>query len=159
MPYDVTLAFRVRQQIEKLEPFVEKRMFGGIAWMVKGHMACGIIEDRLMVRLEVNQAERLLKLPDVSPMDFTGRPMAGYLWVEGGAIDSEPKLKKWVALAVAHARKLPAVQPHKLLRKAEKKTVSKGAAKTAAAKSRVPKAAKKTKVVKRPGFKSKTRGR
>lgn len=83
-------------------------MFGGVAFMLRGHMCCGILGATLMVRLDPGEAQALLVPPNVRPMDFTGRPMRGFLYVDGPAIRTAGSLKKWVDRAVAHAAALPA---------------------------------------------------
>lgn len=107
MPIDDRLADRVRRLLANRSDVVEKRMFGGLAFMVRGHMACGIVADRLMVRLDPAVAETLLTRPHVRPMDFTGRPLRGFLYVEGAGLATGPALRAWVARAVAHAEALP----------------------------------------------------
>ena len=106
MAYDEELADRVRVLLVGEEGLTERKMFGGLAFMVNGHMACGIVKDELMLRLGAEGAEAALERPNVRPMDFTGRPMTGMVYVErGGLGDSE--LKGWVAQAAAFARFLP----------------------------------------------------
>ncbi len=83
-------------------------MFGGVAFMLRGHMCCGILGATLMVRLDQEQAQALLAPPNVRPMDFTGRSMRGFLYVDGPAIRTASSLKKWVDRAVVHVAALPA---------------------------------------------------
>jgi hypothetical protein len=71
------LASRVREILAEGGQVAERRMFGGLAFMVNGHMCCGIIRDDLMLRLGADQAGQALKEPHVRPMDFTGRPLRG----------------------------------------------------------------------------------
>ena len=77
MAYDEKLADRVRDILEGDPGVSERKMFGGLAFMVDGHMACGIAGDDLMLRLGAEGAEAALQKPHVRPMDFTGRPMKG----------------------------------------------------------------------------------
>ncbi len=81
MAYDEKLADRVRDVLEEVEGVTERKMFGGLAFMVRGHMACGIVGNDLMLRLGAEGAERALERPHVRPMDFTGKPMTGMVYV------------------------------------------------------------------------------
>ena len=81
MAYDEQLADRVRDVLEEVEGVTERKMFGGLAFMVRGHMACGIVGNDLMLRLGAEGAERALERPHVRPMDFTGKPMTGMVYV------------------------------------------------------------------------------
>ena len=107
MPYDEMLAARVRTMLADRRDVEEKHMFGGVGFMVRGHMTCGIVGSSLMVRLDPDEAEVLLQEPGARPMDFTGRPMRGFLFVDPKAIARAPSLRKWVARATAHADALP----------------------------------------------------
>jgi hypothetical protein len=84
-------------------------MFGGLAFMLGGHMFCGVVQDSLMVRLGPDGADRALDRPHVRPMDFTGRPMKGMVFVEAAALCG-PALREWVDAAVDYARALPPKQ-------------------------------------------------
>lgn len=77
MPYDHDLADRVRAALADRGDAAERAMFGGLTFMVGGHMCCGVTGDDLMVRLEPAAAEAALAEPGVRPMDFTGRPLKG----------------------------------------------------------------------------------
>ncbi len=81
MAYSEELAERVRDLIFERPEVSERKMFGGVAWMVSGNMAVGINGDRLMVRLSSEDAERALAEPHVGPMDFTGKTMRGFVTV------------------------------------------------------------------------------
>lgn len=107
MAYDPALAARIRRVLEDRNDVVEKQMFGGVAFMIRGHMACGVVGDRLMVRLDPGVAAGLLTTPNVRPMDFTGRPMRGFLFVEPDGINTAASLRKWVGRTVSHAETLP----------------------------------------------------
>lgn len=81
MAYDEDLAGRVREVLPRGDAVTERQMFGGLAFMLGGHMFCGVVKDTLMVRLGPDAAASALDQPHVGPMDFTGRPMkaaAGY---------------------------------------------------------------------------------
>jgi TfoX/Sxy family transcriptional regulator of competence genes len=106
MAYDEGLADRVRALLPAAEPVTERQMFGGLAFMLRGHMFCGIVKDALMVRLGPEAAERALNQPQVRPMDFTGRPMKGMVFVDPAGLHG-PQLRQWVAAAAEYARGLP----------------------------------------------------
>lgn len=108
MAYDEDLAARVRHALAAQgSPADEREMFGGIAFMVEGHMCCGIIGDELMLRLGPDRAGEALREEHVRPMDFTGRPMKGYVYVAPGGTESEESLDRWVGLARVFIRELP----------------------------------------------------
>ena len=106
MAYDENLADRVRAVLPATEPVSERRMFGGLTFMLGGHMFCGIVKDDLMVRLGPEAADRALDQAHVRPMDFTGRPMKGMVFVEPDGL-SGPALRRWVDAAAEYARSLP----------------------------------------------------
>jgi TfoX/Sxy family transcriptional regulator of competence genes len=104
--FDEQLAERVRVVLQSEEGVTERRMFGGLAFMLNGNMACGIVKDELMLRLGAEGVDAALERPHVREMDFTGRPMTGMVYVgRGGLGDAE--LRGWVQQAAAFARSLP----------------------------------------------------
>ncbi len=107
MAYDEGLACRVAEALAGVEGVVEKKMFGGMAFMVKGNMAAGILGDRLMVRVGADGYEEALSEPHCGPMDFTGRPMRGFVVVEAEGIASDGELSDWVDRGVGFALTLP----------------------------------------------------
>jgi TfoX/Sxy family transcriptional regulator of competence genes len=108
MAYDEALAERVRRAFGKRRDVVEKKMFGGVAFMVRGHMSCGIMGSSLMVRVDPTREDALLRERGARPMDFTGRPMRGFLYVEPSGIAGASALRKWVGRAVDFAESKPA---------------------------------------------------
>ena len=82
MGYDERLAERVRAVLADLDGVREQKMFGGLAFMVRDKMCVGVTNDDLMVRLGVDGHDAALKRPHARPMDFTGRPMKGFVFVE-----------------------------------------------------------------------------
>ena len=118
MAYDEKLAARIRRVLEDRSDVAEKHMFGGVAFMVRGHMACGIVGSSLMVRLDVAGAAALREEPHVRPMDYTGRPMRGFLFVDPPALATAASLRKWIARATAHAE----VQPPRANKRVAAKT-------------------------------------
>ena len=106
MAYDETLADRIRDAVEHRDGVSERKMFGGLAFMLEGHMFCGVVGDELMLRLGREQAEAALSRPHVRPMDFTGRPMAGMVFVAGEGLRG-PALRRWLDKAAAFVGTLP----------------------------------------------------
>jgi TfoX/Sxy family transcriptional regulator of competence genes len=107
MAYDEQLADRVRALLTLRDSVSERKMFGGLAFMVGGNMACGVIGEELMVRLSPADAERALGESGVRPMDFTGRPMKGFLYVSTDAIATDDELAGWVHEAAEYAASKP----------------------------------------------------
>src|ERR1700738_3865327 len=96
MPFDETLANRVRSLLSDTGSVVEKRMFGGLAFMVNGHMCCGVVGKEFVVRTGPEQYKVALSQPHARPMDFTGRPMRGFVFVNPPGYRSTRELKAWV---------------------------------------------------------------
>jgi TfoX/Sxy family transcriptional regulator of competence genes len=107
MSYSEELAERVRDAIDGRPGIVERKMFGGIAWMLNGNMACGVLGEDLIVRLEHGDAAAALAEEHVAPMEFTGRPMRGFVVVESPAIADPTGLGRWVEAAADFAQSLP----------------------------------------------------
>jgi TfoX/Sxy family transcriptional regulator of competence genes len=107
MAYDEDLADRVRAVLPAEEARTERQMFGGLAFMLGGHMFCGVVKDSLMLRLGPEGADRALTEPHVRPMDFTGRPMKGMVFVDSDGLRDEGELREWVDAAAGYARGLP----------------------------------------------------
>jgi len=84
-------------------------MFGGLAYMVNGHMCVGILEDRLIARVGPTAYEDCLELPYARAMDFTGRPMNGFIYVDPPGIASEADLKRWVDRCLRFVEERPAI--------------------------------------------------
>ena len=107
MAYDEALADRIRDAIGARPGVTERKMFGGIAWMIGGNMACGVIGDELIVRLDREEGDRALGEPHTHPFDMTGRPMSGFLMVAPEGIDTPEALARWVDAGADHAASLP----------------------------------------------------
>ena len=107
MAYDEDLAQRIRGSLDQVPGIVEKKMFGGVAFMVQGNMACGVHKDMLMVRVGPERYEEMMQLPETKPFDITGRPMKGWLLVEAGGLENEADLKDWLSQGVEFAQSLP----------------------------------------------------
>jgi len=107
MAYDEALAERVRDALGVREGITERKMFGGIAFMVGGDMAVGVIGEDLMVRLHPADAEKALAEPHTRPMDFTGKPMKGMVYVDPAGTESDRDLGAWVEAGADFASSLP----------------------------------------------------
>ena len=108
MAFDESVAGRVREALAEAPDIVEKRMFGGVAFMLRGNMCCGVIGDRLMLRVRPGGYEAALSRPHAKPMDFTGRPMKGMVYVDPAGFASSGDLKTWIASAMEFSLSLPA---------------------------------------------------
>lgn len=106
--YSEELAERIRAVIEVRQGVTERKMFGGVAWMVNGNMACGVIGEDLMVRLDREDAEAAQAEAHVGPMEFTGRPMRGFVVVTPEGFESDSELSHWVEAGADFAESLPA---------------------------------------------------
>lgn len=106
MAYDERLAGRVRALLADREDVSERRMFGGLTFMVGGHMCCGVNGDELIVRLDPAHETEALARPHARPMDFTGRPMRGFVTVRSEGLEGR-RLDRWVKEALARADSLP----------------------------------------------------
>lgn len=107
MAYDEKLANRIREVVKDQTAITEKKMFGGLAFLLGGHMCCGVVGDELMVRVGAEAYEACLAEPGVREMDFTGRPMKGMIYVSAEGIDSKKRLAYWVRKGIEHAKSLP----------------------------------------------------
>jgi TfoX/Sxy family transcriptional regulator of competence genes len=105
--YDEGVAQRVREALEAYPAVIEKRMFGGLAFMLNGHMCIGVLRHDLMVRVGPEQYPECLKLPHARPMDFTGQPLTGFLFVDEKGFESDKDLLAWVRRATGFVTSLP----------------------------------------------------
>jgi TfoX/Sxy family transcriptional regulator of competence genes len=108
MPYDEPLAERIQALLGKRRGVTEKRMFGGLAFMLDGNMCCGVMKDRIMLRLGPEGVQLALKQAHTEPMDFTGKPMKSMVYVRPEGYESDADLARWVETAVRFAKTLPA---------------------------------------------------
>jgi TfoX/Sxy family transcriptional regulator of competence genes len=107
MPYDKGLAQRVREILEEEPGFDEKKMFGGICFLLFGNMVCGIIRDDLIVRVGAANYNAALKMPHTKKFDLTGKALTGWVMVLSTVLDSDKVLNDWVQKAVKFVRTLP----------------------------------------------------
>lgn len=104
MPFDEKLAERVRNLLKEEgrgTRFSEKRMFGGLAFLLDGKMCLGVIEGQLVARIGPEKYESVLKKPHVGPMDFTGRPLKGYVYVSPNGIKRDTQLRPWLRQSIS----------------------------------------------------------
>ncbi len=106
MAYNEKLAGRVRQALAKRKGLSEKKMFGGIAFMLRGKMCCGVVKNDLVIRIGPERYKKALSHPYARPMDFTGRPLKGFVFVSPNGYKADKALAKWVAQAVQFAMTL-----------------------------------------------------
>ena len=107
MAYDEHLAGRLRALLKRRRGVTERKMFGGLAFLVNGHMAVGVNDDELMVRLGPDAWAEALRRPHAREMDFTGRSLKGFVYVGRKGVASDADLKAWAELGVKFARSLP----------------------------------------------------
>jgi TfoX/Sxy family transcriptional regulator of competence genes len=103
MPFDEKLADRVRKVLASTRSVTEKKMFGGLCFLIKGNMVCGVERNKLMLRVGPDQYEAVLAKKHARPMDFTGRPLKGFVYVSSEGYQTAASLKKWIETAVKFA--------------------------------------------------------
>ena len=106
MGFDDDLARRVRDLLDGREGLSERKMFGGIDFLFNGNMACGVLNDDLIVRLEHEESERALGEPHTRAFDVNGRAMRGFLFVAPDGIEADDQLAHWVESGANHAASL-----------------------------------------------------
>ena len=106
MPYDLHLADRMRAALQAHKDIVEKKMFGGYCWMLSGNMLCGVEVGRYMFRVGKDLEAEALSRPGAKPMDITGKPMRGFVWVSAHATEGAD-LARWIQLAERYVGALP----------------------------------------------------
>ena len=106
MAYDLKLAERIRSELNGV-PFVEKKMFGGVGFLLNGNMACGVNKDNLILRIDPEKQSTLLKKPHAKPFDLTGKPMKGWLLVKADGVKTDKQLSAWVKEGLEFALTLP----------------------------------------------------
>ena len=120
MPYSVQLEEKIDAAVARWKNLQKKKMFGGVGYLLKGHLCVGIWKDFLIVRMDKEQAAKSLKGRNVRPFDITGTAMAGWVMVQEAGWKSAAGLATWLAIAKAFAGALPAKQEKK---RAKKKTL------------------------------------
>ena len=107
MAYNEKLAECIRRQLSNRTDVVERKMFGGLAFMVRGHMCCGVVGDELMARVGPAGYEAALKEEHVRKMDFTGKPLRGMVYVASPGIASAKQLGRWIERGLQFVLTLP----------------------------------------------------
>lgn len=108
MSYDPRLAERVRAVLAARPAIDERAMFGGLCFLADGKMVCGLVGDELMVRVGPEAWDEALARPHARPMDFTGRPLRGFVYVAAAGLRTRPALTAWVERGLAYAALAPA---------------------------------------------------
>ena len=108
MPYDEKVAARIRASLGSRNDVAEKKMFGGLAFMVRGHMCCGVTGDELMVRVGPDAYETALARSHAREMDFTGKPLRGFVYVAPQGFARRRDLDRWVTMGTEFVLTLPA---------------------------------------------------
>lgn len=121
MPYNEKLADRMREKLMALKPLAEIKMMGGLCFMYKTKMCCGIVKDDLMVRVTDDRYEEALAHPYCRPMDFTGKPLKHFVFVSMDGIRKDKDLAFWLEMGIEFVDALP---PEKL-KKSKAKSLNK----------------------------------
>ena len=98
--YNEKLADRIRKVLARRKAVNEKKMFGGIAFMLRGKMCCGVLKDDLVVRVGADRYSEALTRPHARPMNFTGRPLKGFVYVGPRGYRTDRALQKWLSAAM-----------------------------------------------------------
>jgi TfoX/Sxy family transcriptional regulator of competence genes len=107
MACDESLAQRVRTILSSTPGLTEKKMFGGLGFLVHGNMAGGVHGRRLIVRVGQERYDEALSRPHASPFDLTGRPMRGWVWIDPQGVQTDEELRRWVSQGLEYALSLP----------------------------------------------------
>jgi TfoX/Sxy family transcriptional regulator of competence genes len=107
MAYDEGTAQRVRDALIGVDDVIEKKMFGGLCFMVRGHMCTGITIEDLMVRVGPDSYTEALTRPHAREMDFTGKALKGFVYVDARKVDNDAEFESWINLALDFVQSLP----------------------------------------------------
>ena len=119
MAYNEALANRIREALARERGVDEIKMMGGLCFMIGGHMALGIVGEELMIRVGPDGYQRALARLHTREMDFTGRSMKGFVFVQPAGFRTKRSLESWVSLAATFAKSLPPSRPnHRRLQRA-----------------------------------------
>ncbi len=108
MAFDEAVAQRIRKLLARRKGLTEKKMFGGIAFMLHGNMCCGVLGDEIILRLGPDLYEHALRQPFTRKFDFTGRPMRGFVVVQPDGYEADHDLKRWIQMTAEFVKSLPA---------------------------------------------------
>jgi TfoX/Sxy family transcriptional regulator of competence genes len=151
MAFDEKVRARVAAALAKRKGIVEKRMFGGVAFLHNGNMALGVQDENLMVKVGADNYQAALKLPHARPMDFTGRPLTGYVYVAPAGFKTEKALQRWVESGIVGAA---AAKPGRRAKQASKSKKAAAKGSTNPATQARPRPVAKGKVAKKRATKS-----
>jgi hypothetical protein len=107
MAYDEKLAGRIRESLGTRAGLSEKKMFGGLAFLINGNMSVGVHGDAVIIRLEPHRTEDALGKPHTRVFNLSGRPMKGWILVDHAGVASTSALRQWIDVGVAYAESLP----------------------------------------------------
>lgn len=107
MPYDEGLAERIREVFQNRHDVEEKKMFGGLCFMVSGHMCCGIVKETLMLRVGPENHQQCLARKHARKMDFTGKAMKGMVYVAPAGFETDTGLAEWLSVCTKFVESLP----------------------------------------------------
>jgi TfoX N-terminal domain len=108
MPFDESLAARIRDALDRTKGVIEKKLFGGDGFLLHGNMLVGVWKDSLIVRLHPSDGAEALLGPHVRDFDITGRPMKGWVMVDPEGLEEDSQLAGWIERANRFVQKLPA---------------------------------------------------
>ena len=108
MPFDESLADRIRESLARRRGITDRKMFGGVGFLLNGNMLVGVWKDSLIVRLDPGEYEDALAEEHVRVFDITGRPMRGWVMVDAVGLDEDADLKAWIDRAWTYVKTLPA---------------------------------------------------
>jgi hypothetical protein len=108
MAFSEALAERIRKRLARRKNVEEKKMFGGVGFLLNGNMLVGVWKESLIVRLDAEEGEAAMLEPHVKPFDITGRPMKGWLLLEPAGVEGDAQLSGWIGRALKFVATLPA---------------------------------------------------
>jgi TfoX/Sxy family transcriptional regulator of competence genes len=108
MAFDETLATRIRQSLARRKNVEEKKMFGGIGFLLNGNLLVGVWKDSLIARIGPDEKQEAVLEPHVKEFDIIGKPMKGWVLVEPQGVENDDQLNEWIQRALKFVRKLPA---------------------------------------------------
>lgn len=107
MPYSEQLAARVRKLLARRKGITEKKMFGGLCFLLNGNMCCGVVHDELVLRLGPEGAPQALQQPNTREMDFTGKPIKSMVYLTPAGHKQDADLRQWITQAIDFTANLP----------------------------------------------------
>lgn len=107
MPYNEEIDARIKKIVSRWKNTDVKKMFGGVCFLLNGNMVCGVYKDYLILRLGEKASFEAMKQPHTKPFDITGKPMKGWVMVDGAGFKTDNKLKFWLDKARGFAKTLP----------------------------------------------------